>query len=68
MEMVPKFYRLKLGICPGGTKALDILTQTGAMRIIETMARFISHVPISEDDNSNSTTSSLATTASNSPA
>ena len=63
-EVLPKYFRVRLGICPDGSKALDILTEIGARRIIETMTRFISDVPMvgSTDDDS-----TIVTTASNSP-
>lgn len=65
-EELPNFYRLRLGVCPAGDKALDITTEVGALRVVETMVRFIANVNLCHGDNE-STTTTVHTTASNSP-
>ena len=51
IEELPNYFKLRLGICPAGDRALDLLTEVGASRIAETMIRFVSNVKLSPRDN-----------------
>ena len=62
-EVLPKYYRVRLGICPGGSKALDLLTEIGVLRISQAMTRFVSNLALSTTDDD----TSIVTTASSSP-
>ena len=63
-EVLPKYYRLRLGICPAGERALDLLTHRGCLKLAKTVTRFISNMSLSDD---RSTSTSLVSTASSSP-